>query len=134
MGLFLVGVVLILLFIIFYIIFNRTDIEVLMFVAAACLALGLGLTVVYGIAKIVTTINNEITYQNMLEQKTAIEYRLNKINNDENVLVNGGVYNDLVEYNNELRKYKKWSNNFWTKGLIESKPAELDYIVLGDNK
>lgn len=74
--------------------------------------------------------NNEIYYQNMLEEKAAIEFRLDNIDKDTNLIVNGGIYNDVVEFNNKLREYKTWTHNFWIGWMYEDKPAEIDYIKL----
>lgn len=73
---------------------------------------------------------NEIEYQNMVECKEAIEYRLDMLDENNNLMVNGGVYDDLVNYNNKLREYKTYSNNFWIGWFVTNKAAELDYIEL----
>lgn len=73
----------------------------------------------------------DLDYANMVEKRDAIEYRLEQIENDKNLLVNGGVYDDIVEYNNEIRKYKKYgSSNPWTNWFNPAPIDKLDYIKL----
>ena len=52
------------------------------------------------------------------------------VEDDSNFTINGGVYNDLVEYNNKLRSYKLYTHNFWVGWFYADTPAELDYIEL----
>ena len=73
----------------------------------------------------------DLDYANMVEKRDAIIYRLEQIENEENLLVNGGVYDDIVEYNNEVRKYKKYgSSNPWTNWFNPAPIDKLDYIKL----
>lgn len=88
------------------------------------------LLVVVIIGSVCAIANNEIYYQNMLEEKAAIEFRLDNVDKDTNLIVNGGIYNDVVEFNNELRKFKTWTHNFWVGWMYEDMPAEIDYIKL----
>lgn len=75
-------------------------------------------------------INNDIRTENLVEQRNVIEYRLDQSDKDTNIMVNGGVYQDIVEYNNTIRKYKKWSNNLWVNWFWSKGPAALEYIEL----
>lgn len=79
---------------------------------------------------IVATAENGVTTDNLIEQRNAIEYRLEQCDKDVNIMINGGVYNDIVEYNNTIRKYKKWSHNPWVGWFWSDGPAELEYIEL----
>ena len=73
----------------------------------------------------------DLDYANMVEKRDAIIYRLEQIENEQNLLVNGGVYDDIVEYNNEIRKYKKYgSSNPWTNWFNPAPIDKLDYIKL----
>ena len=78
------------------------------------------------------TLNNaNVDYAYMLDKREAIEYRLEQIEKDENLLVNGGVYDDIVEYNAEVRYYKTWCiYNFWTGWFNPAPIDELEYIDL----
>ena len=70
----------------------------------------------------------DINYQNMLYAKEMLEYRIEHM--DEDVIGNEMLYNDIVEFNNELRSEKKWANNSWTNWFNNQKIAEMDYVVL----
>lgn len=99
----------------------------------ACIAIGAIFTVTFSCMIVGTHLNAEIEYENMVAQKTAIEYRLNQIDtNNQNVLVNGGIYNDILEYNAKLRSIKKWGKNPWTNWFYVDKITELDYIELAN--
>ena len=70
------------------------------------------------------------TYADLVAKREVIEYRLDEIENDKNLLVNGGTYTDLIEYNETIRSYKTWSNNFWNGWFYADKIADLEYIEL----
>lgn len=72
----------------------------------------------------------EIEYQNMLLERTSIEYRLKQAETENSFLTNGGIYCDAVQFNNNLRKYKTYTHNFWIGWFWADKPAELEYIDL----
>lgn len=115
---------------ILYIIFFDSDgwIDLIGFFS---LFFGAVLSIVCSIMIIDTQLYKNILYQNMLERKTAIEYRLEQIeNNDKNVMTNGGVYEDILEYNKEIRSAKKWAKNPWTSWFYIQEIADLDYIPL----
>jgi hypothetical protein len=88
------------------------------------------LVVVCGIACIACSISNDIEYQQELNKRDAIVYRLEHLDSEENLLVNGGVYDDVVEFNNNLLTYKTWTHNPWIGCFLTDKVAELDYIEL----
>lgn len=69
-------------------------------------------------------------YADLVEERELIEYRLEQIGNDKNLMVNGGTYEDLSDYNSTIRSYKTYSNNFWIGWLYANKIAKLDYISL----
>ena len=124
MGIFLIGIVL---FAIGFFWYRKDDLSIGAMVSTAfgCLAIVVSLAAgTYHLSA------NEIEYQNMLERKEAIEYRLEMLDEDTNLMVNGGVYEDLVTYNNDLREYKIYSDNFWFGWFVTDKAAELDYIEL----
>lgn len=124
MGILLIGIVL---FVIGFFWYRQDDLSI----SAIFLAvLGCVAIIVSLIAGIYHLSANEIEYQNMVECKEAIEYRLDMLDKDINIMVNGGVYDDLVNYNNKLRGYKTYSNNFWIGWFVTNKAAELDYIEL----
>ena len=97
---------------------------------------GIALMVIGGVAILILGIlclclaaTADLDYANMVEKRDAIIYRLEQIENEQNLLVNGGVYDDIVEYNNEVRKYKKYgSSNPWTNWFNPAPIDKLDYI------
>ena len=87
--------------------------------------------IVCSVACLIALSGADLEYGNMLEQKAAIEYRLEHLEADNNLLVNGGVYNDIVEYNNTIRYYRRWGrSNFWTGWFNPAPIDELEYIDL----
>ena len=70
----------------------------------------------------------ENNYQKTMYQKEVLEYRLQ--NQDENIVGNELLYNDIVEFNNNLRDVKKWSANPWTSWFNNAKIATINYIEI----
>ena len=70
----------------------------------------------------------DITYQNVLHQREMLEYRIEHM--EDNITGNEMLYNDIVEFNNELRSVKKWANNPWTNWFTNQDVATIDYVVL----
>lgn len=101
------------------------DLTALGIAVGACIAL-----VVCGAQCIIAKANANLEYQNTLQQHDAIVYRLEQTKNDKNLLINGGVYDDIVEYNNKIREYKKWKHNFWLNWFYPADIDELEYIEL----
>lgn len=71
-------------------------------------------------------IGKDIDYQNMLEKRELIEYRIE--DKDRNFVSDGKLYNDIVEFNNSLRKVKKGANSSWTNWFYNDDIATIDYI------
>ena len=134
MGILLMCGLLIVIGFVLVIIWNKRDFKHLeegwFYSAIMCWAIGGIVAILCGAVMIAVAVDNDLTTANFLERKTAIEYRLEQCEDEMNVLVNGGVYTDIVEYNNDLRRYKKWAPNFWVGWFYEQGPAELDYIEL----
>jgi hypothetical protein len=70
----------------------------------------------------------DLNYQNALHEKEMLEYRIEHM--EENITGNEMLYNDIVEFNNELRNVKKWANNPWTNWFNNQGVASIDYIEL----
>lgn len=79
-------------------------------------------------ATLFTIVNYDISYQNKLYEKEMLEYRIEQI--DEDITGNEMLYNDIVEFNNDLRHTKKWANNLWTNWFYNQKIASIDYVEL----
>lgn len=73
-------------------------------------------------------INKDVNYQNTFYEREMLEYRIEHI--EENITGNEMLYNDIVEFNNELRTVKKWVNNPWVNWFINDDIATIDYIEL----
>ena len=84
--------------------------------------------IICGIGIISTQVNKEVTYQNKLHEKEMLEYRIDNI--EEDVVGNEMLYNDIVEFNNELRDVKKWANNPFTNWFYVKDVATIDYVEL----
>ena len=70
----------------------------------------------------------DVEYQNTLHEREMLEYRIEHM--EENITGNEMLYNDIVEFNNELRSVKKWANNPWTNWFNNEKVASIDYIEI----
>ena len=73
-------------------------------------------------------VDKDVNYQNALYEKEVLEYRLESV--EENNIGNELLYNDIIEFNNELRVTKKWANNFWVNWFYNQDIATIDYIDL----
>ena len=73
----------------------------------------------------------ELNYQNAVHEKEMLEYRIEHM--EENITGNEMLYNDIVEFNNELRNTKKWANNPWTNWFNNQDIAAMDFIELDSN-
>ena len=82
------------------------------------------------ISIIVAVANDGILTENLIAKREAIEYRLEQCDEDANIMVNGGVYEDLVEYNEEVRRHKRWTHDPWVGWFYSDGPADLEYIEL----
>lgn len=98
-----------------------------------CLGLAVLLTILaffgsllIGMAIIDVQVNGDIYYQNTLYKREMLEYRID--NMEDNIVGNEMLYNDIVEFNNELRSIKKWANNPWTNWFYVEDIATIDYV------
>lgn len=89
---------------------------------AVCIAIG-------SIGPIIDVwINHDVDYQNKLHEREVLEYRIDHIS--DNLTSSELIYNDIVEFNNELRKTKKWAASPWTNWFYNQDIASLDYVEL----
>lgn len=70
----------------------------------------------------------DMDYQSKLHEKDMLEYRIERM--EENITGNEMLYNDIVEFNNDLRAVKKFANSPWTNWFNNQKIASMDYIEL----
>lgn len=102
--------------------------ETLEFIGAILIILGAVCSFFTGVFIIDNVTSYELDYQNALHEKEMLEYRIDHIEN--NITGNEMIYNDIVEFNNELRAVKKWANNPWTNWFNNKDIASLDYIEI----
>ena len=99
------------------------------------LSLGIILTIIFSFASLFVgtgivdnQVNKDIYYQNTLYKREMLEYRID--NMEEDIVGNEMLYNDIVEFNNELRSTKKWANNPWTNWFYNEDIATIDYVEI----
>ena len=81
--------------------------------------------IICGFQCIISKANADLEYQNTLQQYEVIEYQLKNNKSDIKLLTK-----DITEYNNKVREYKKWKNNFWLNWFYPADIDELEYIEL----
>lgn len=87
---------------------------------AACIVL-----IICSVLCIDSKVNADLEYQNTLQQYEVIEYQLKDNKSDIKLLTK-----DITEYNNKVREYKKWKNNFWLNWFYLADIDKLEYIEL----
>lgn len=133
MGVTLISAIIAIISIICLIIYHNTSIgDWCEFIGLSGAIVGGAAAIILSVCAIIASSNANLCYMEMVEKKATIEYRLEKIENDDtNILVNGGIYNDILEYNNEIRYYRKWGrNNFWIGWFNPAPIDELELIEL----
>lgn len=95
-------------------------------ISGVILVLGAITTFACSMVMLENTISKQVDYEKALYTKKTIEYRIE--HKEDNVVGNELLYNDIVEFNNELRNIKYWVNNPWTSWFNNDKVAQLDYI------
>ena len=71
-------------------------------------------------------VTKEVDFEKVLYEKKTIEYRVE--HQEDNIVGNELLYEDIVEFNNNLRLTRYWVNNPWTNWFNNDKVAQLDYI------
>lgn len=66
-----------------------------------------------------------IDYEDKVAERQMLEYR---IENYEDAVGNELLYDDIVEFNKDLRHTKRFYNSPWTNWFNNWKVAEIDYI------
>lgn len=112
--------------VIFWIVENKVYEDWAFIVAMSLTMIGALALIFVSVGIISNKVNEDIDYQNALHEKEVIEYRID--NMEDNIVGNEMLYNDIVEFNNELRSVKKWANNPWTNWFNNQKIATIDYI------
>lgn len=96
------------------------------FLGFGCITIGGGvlLGLLAGIA--IVRCDIDVDYQNNLERREMIVYRLE--NQDDNLVGNELLYQEIRDFNEDLRYHKKWANNPWLNWFYNEKNATFDYI------
>lgn len=102
--------------------------EVIEGISFVLILFGIILLIIFGTMACANAVSYDLDYQNVLHEKEMLEYRIEHM--EENITGNEMLYNDIVEFNNELRREKKWVNNPWTNWFYNKNIASLDYIEL----
>jgi hypothetical protein len=97
----------------------------------ATLFAGILATAAFLFVILLNSITYDTEYQNMLHTRDMLEYRIEHM--EDNITGNEMLYNDIVEFNNELRSVKKWANNPWTNWFNNQDVATIDYVVLPED-
>lgn len=100
-------------------------------VGVTATVLGMIFTFIFGLGALVVNIQDEIVYQKRMIEREAIVFRLENLDTEQNLNINGGVYDDVVTFNQELLEYKTWAHNAWIGCMWNDKVAEIDYIDFG---
>lgn len=102
--------------------------DALEYIGMAFVIIGILSSIFAGVFITANAITYDVSYQNILHERDMLEYRIEHM--EENITGNEMLYNDIVEFNNELRETKKWANNPWTNWFNNKDVASLDYIEL----
>lgn len=76
----------------------------------------------------IVQIPKEIDYEKCLNEKRILEYRLE--NQKENVFENSLLYNEIINFNNELTTHKVCCSDLWLSWFGNEKIANIEYIKL----
>lgn len=76
----------------------------------------------------IVQIPKEIAYEKCLNEKQILEYRLE--NQKENVFENSLLYNEIINFNNELTTHKVCCSDLWLSWFGNEKIADIEYIKL----
>lgn len=91
------------------------------------LVIGVVGTVLCGLFLLINLMVMDMNYQNKLEEKAMLEYRIQK---GEEIAGNELLYSQVVEFNNDIRSTKILSKNPWVNCFNNWKIAEIDYIEI----
>lgn len=104
------------------------------------LIFGVVMTMIFGFTVVVmsgifiaTAARSNYDYEVLEAQRTSLELRLEKTENapEDSIVEINSLYNDIYEYNMEVKSYKTWGNNPWTCWFYSRKCTnELKYIEL----
>lgn len=100
--------------------------ELIEIASGVLIALGSVFTLCFGITGLVVQLREETGYQNALYERSVLVYRME----NEELSGNEMLYTQIMEFNNELRTTKRWSENEWVGMMYNEKIATIDYIEI----
>lgn len=65
-------------------------------------------------------------YEQMLYKKEVLEYRVE--HQEDNIVGNELLYQEIVEFNNQLRTNKRFANNIWINWFVNDLVATIEYV------
>ena len=82
--------------------------------------------------------SEDIYRQRALDERAAIVCRVEvqeaAIDEDGSLVINGGLYDDIIEFNDRVRKDNRWGTNPWTSWYRGWKYAGLEEIPIPGGK
>lgn len=105
--------------------------EKLEWIQFPALFIGSIITFVCAIMILINASMYDVEYQNTLHTREMLEYRIEHM--EENITGNEMLYNDIVEFNNELRQTKNFADSPWINWFCNQGIASVDYIELDSN-
>jgi hypothetical protein len=127
MGIFLIGIILLIICVLCGIWDKNSYSEAPIFISASCGILSAIILFITILAGIGCQATKQQGYERVLYEKSVLEYRLK---NEINTVGNEMLYNDIVEFNKEIKSTKYWSKNFWTNWYNNDLVEDIDYIEI----
>lgn len=114
--------------IIFLLVYHNSWMDWAEILGITCVVVGAAALISSLVIILCVQINKDVNYQNNLERREVLVYRLE--HQDDNLVGNELLYQEIREFNEDLRYHKKWANNPWLNWFYNEKNATLDYIRL----
>ena len=100
--------------------------EFLSWVMTIMLGVGVVGTLLCVIAICIVQPTKRLNYEKMLYKKEVLEYRVE--HQEDNIVGNELLYQDIIEFNNQLRNDKRLANNIWTNWFANDLVATIEYV------
>ena len=95
------------------------------------LAIGLIFTLVCGGVALSVQVNEQIDYEATVGEREILVYRIEHRDESTPIELSGGLYTDIINFNNSIRKTKARGNNPWVSWFYNQKIANnVDFITL----
>lgn len=132
MGIFLIGIFILILGLLLFYISRNKSMERLCYASISIIAIAFGWLLISGQYAINVQSAKAQNYKNARHQRDSIEYRIL-----ERAYIDKGVdkvelYADIVEFNHMVTVERQCSNSFWTNWYANDLIAELEYIPIDD--